>query len=151
MIAFAERVTCVCGRIGSARWFCLLLLLLVHAFSMHAADESDIWGNTQYNTTEGNEFYIAFIKNAGETKDSENLTLYLQAVATKETNVSVTYLSDNTTETFVVGEGEQQTMHVDITKAYADYDNTPGKKPTEQITKCVLRLPDPHLVRPFHR
>ena len=122
------------------KYIAVICLLCTTFVSSVLADswENTSWDNTRYNTTEGTEFYAAFIKNAGETKDSENLALYLQAVASKTTKVKVTYLSDNSTEEFVVNGGTQVTKNINITKAYADYDNTPGKQPTEQITKCAL-------------
>lgn len=117
-----------------------IVLLCIACVSPLLADSwvNTSWDNTQYNTTEGTEFYATFIKNAGETKDSENLALYLQAVASKTTKVKVTYLSDYSTEEFIVNGGTQVIRNINITKAYADYDNTPDKLPTEQITKCAL-------------
>ena len=100
--------------------------------------ENTSWDNTKYNTTEGTEFYAAFVKNGTETKDSENLILYLQVVASNDTKVRVTYLSDNSSDEFSVAKNTQVTKQIDISKAYADYDNTPGKNPMEQITKCAL-------------
>ena len=119
------------------KYYLLLVLLSILPICI-MAQTTDSWWNTDYNTTEGTEFYATFIKNAGETKDSENLTLYLQAVASRETKVTITYLSDNTTESIMVGKNEQKTVEINISKAYADYDNTTGKKPIEQITKCAL-------------
>lgn len=53
------------------------------------AQITDSWWNTDYNTTEGNEFYVATMKNAGANDGSEDLRLYLYATARKETYIKI--------------------------------------------------------------
>ena len=110
---------------------CILLL------SFYCPLQADDWVNTQYNTTEGAEFYVTFLKNLGAAaSDADNLTLYLHAASEEGAEVTVTYLSDNTTEKFRVNPKSQKTIQIELSKAYVDYLE---KQPVEnQISKKGL-------------
>lgn len=76
---FASRVVLSCRT--------LLLMFFLSLSSVLLADE---WANTQYNTTEGNEFYITTMKNADASSSSEDLRLYLYATAREKTYICIT-------------------------------------------------------------
>lgn len=76
---FASRVVLSCRT--------LLLMFFLSFSSVLLADE---WVNTQYNTTEGNEFWVTTMKNAGANSLSEDLRLYLYATARENTYICIT-------------------------------------------------------------
>ena len=111
MLGILSRTLFIRNIITISLLFCLTFPLL-----------ADNWINSQYNTTEGTEFYATFLKNLGAAAlDADNLTLYLHAASEEGAEVTVTYLSDNTTEKFRVNPNSQKTIQIELSKAYVDY------------------------------
>ena len=73
----------------------ILSLLLLTCFSSWAQDGSS-WWNTDYNTTEGTEFWVTFMRNAGKGKYDNDLFLRLFASARQDADVWVCYNADTT-------------------------------------------------------
>lgn len=65
-------------------------LLLLFFLSLSSILFADQWVNTEYNTTEGNEFYVTTMKNAGAAEKDENLRIYIYATAREATRVRIT-------------------------------------------------------------
>lgn len=72
---------------GITSWLRLALLLL--CVSVSGVLLADRWENTQYNTTEGNEFYITTMKNGGLTAE-DVFSVYMYATARKATYICIT-------------------------------------------------------------
>lgn len=66
----------------------VIALAMLSCFPLHV--HADKWVNTQYNTTEGNEFYVTTMKNAGANAGSEDLRVYLYATARQATRIRIT-------------------------------------------------------------
>ena len=73
--------------------------------------DGDSWWNTDYNSTEGTDFYVTFMRNAGKGKFDTDLFLRLFASARKDADVYVYYNNDTTT-TYWSSSG-QRYFHVD--------------------------------------
>ena len=65
-------------------------LVLLFCLSLPSILFADQWVNTEYNTTEGNEFYVTTMKNAGASGGDNNLKIYLYATALKSTRIRIT-------------------------------------------------------------
>ena len=76
-----------CRRIGRTKWLRLFLFILCICYSNSIL--ADSWVNTEYNTTEGNEFYITTMKNGGLTAE-DIFSVYMYATARKATHICVT-------------------------------------------------------------
>ena len=70
-------------------------LICVLLFCFCSPLQADDWINTQYNTTEGNEFWLTFLRNAGKGKEDSDLYLRLFASAREETEVTVYFNPDS--------------------------------------------------------
>ncbi|MCQ2312624.1 MAG: IgGFc-binding protein [Paludibacteraceae bacterium] len=51
--------------------------------------DGSMWWNTDYNTTEGTEFYVTFMVNVGKQVQDEDLALYLFATARQKTDIRI--------------------------------------------------------------
>ena len=120
------------------RVVCVLLLCIISTTHIYADEwDNTSWINTEYNTTEGVEFYATFLKNQGSTEtDVDNLDLFLHAAANQYTKVTVTYLFDGSEETFQVQSNSQKTIPIDLAKAYVDFKQDIA--PQEQISQRGL-------------
>lgn len=86
-------------------WLRLVLLLL--CVSVSGVLLADRWENTQYNTTEGNEFYITTMKNGpASTANSTVLKVYLYATARENTYICVDYKNKEDKILLIPGGGQ---------------------------------------------
>ncbi|MBQ6723940.1 MAG: IgGFc-binding protein [Paludibacteraceae bacterium] len=104
---------------------CLFLLLVTAPLRAQWWNTSgDSWVNTDYNTTEGKEFWATFMRNSGgDETDASSMTLYLYASA--RANAIVTVENPNTSyiDTFHVAAGKQRTFKVPNDQAYIQLPN----------------------------
>ena len=106
----------------------ILLLLLLVVSPLRAAiptqHEGDSWTNTQYNTTEGTEFWVTFMRNSGSSgQDNKDMSLYLYA--TSRENAIVTISNPNqygSNITFNVRAGKQDSCLIPNSWAYIEED-----------------------------
>ena len=104
---------------GIASWLRLALLLL--CVSVSGVLLADRWVNTQYNTTEGNEFYITAMKNAGASEgDNANLKVYLYATSRLKTQIRVVSNDGKFDKKITIPEGGQQGLDIPLEYVYAD-------------------------------
>ena len=81
---------------------------------------ADSWVNTDYNTTEGNEFYVTTMKHAGANAGSgDALKVYLYATARQATNICVTN-NYSYREIISIPEGGQGGLNIPLEYIYAD-------------------------------
>lgn len=100
------------------QWLRLVLLLL--CFSISSILLADRWENTNYNTTEGSEFYITTMKNGGLTeKDSAQFKLYLYATSRTNTYIRVTN-GAKYDKILPVSAGGQVGLNIPINYVYSD-------------------------------
>ncbi len=90
--------------------------------------EGDHWVNTKYNTTEGTEFWVTFMRNYGSsTGDNNDMSLYLYA--TSRENAIVTITNPNITGSSIILNikgGKQDSCLVPNSWAYIELDRTIG-------------------------
>lgn len=120
MKVFAEKVTCFCSRIGAgAKWLRLILYVLYIGYS--GSIHADRWVNTQYNTTEGNEFYITTMKNKGASaENAPDLKFYLYATARKETRIHITNRDATYSEYLTIPANGQNGINIPLEVIYTD-------------------------------
>ena len=106
------------------RWFAYIVLLMFTVLPLHAQTsyatgaDGDKWLNTDYNTTEGTDFWLTFMFNYGNTeKDVSDLHLRVFATAREQSVVTIHYM-DGTTETFTVQPRKRAQQEIDIQKGY---------------------------------
>lgn len=86
---------------GLALLFCLSLPSILFA---------DQWVNTEYNTTEGNEFYVTTMKNGGSSEGTApNQRIYLYATARENTYICIKYNNGNDTILYIPKNGQNGT------------------------------------------
>ena len=109
--------TSECSNSHSKRvYFLVLILLILNAFQLFA----DSWVNTEYNTTEGNEFYITTMKNGpASTANSTVLKIYLYATAREETYICVDYKDQEDLILRIPG-GGQNGINIPMEYIYTD-------------------------------
>ena len=99
-------------------WLRLVLLLL--CVSVSGVLLADSWENTQYNTTEGNEFYITTMKNGpASTANSTVLKVYLYATARENTYICVDYKNKEDKILLIPG-GGQNGISIPMEYIYTD-------------------------------
>ena len=101
----------------------ILLLLLLVVSPLRAAIptqyDGDSWTNTQYNTTEGTEFWVIFMRNSGgDESDATSMTLYLYATSREDAIVLVENPNTNYRDSFNVQAGKQSFFKVPNDQAY---------------------------------
>ena len=96
-----------------------MLLIFVPSVQLTGASvDGSSWWNTDYNTTEGTDFWVTYMFNYGNTEhDSQNLSLRLFATSRHNCTVTI-YYSDNTTETFAINAFNRSIHDIDLSKAY---------------------------------
>ena len=99
-------------------------LVLLFCLSLSSILFADQWVNTEYNTTEGNEFYVTFMSNSGAAMgDTAAMKLFLYASAREHSIISITNPSINTTPiTFEVSANKQAFIQVPNDWAYIGND-----------------------------
>ena len=81
--------------------------------------EGDSWTNTQYNTTEGTEFWVTFMRNSGgDESDATSMTLYLYATSREDAIVLVENPNTNYRASFNIQAGKQSFFKVPNDQAY---------------------------------
>lgn len=109
-------------------YICLLMLITSSLWAQYGYNDmtSDAWTNTDYNTTEGTEFWVTFMRNSGSSgQDNKDMFLYLYA--TSRENAVVTVKNPNNSEsaiTFNVRAGKQDSCLVPNSWAYIETDKT---------------------------
>ena len=99
-------------------WLRLVLLLL--CVSVSGVLLADRWENTQYNTTEGNEFYITTMKNGpASTANSTVLKVYLYATAHENTYICVDY-KNKEDKILLIPSGGQNGINIPMEYIYTD-------------------------------
>ena len=87
---------------------------------------ADSWVNTDYNTTEGNEFYVTTMKNGGASGDKTYLEMHLYATAREKTRICVTnrHISnvEDWTQYITISENDQISVKIPVDKVYTDLD-----------------------------
>lgn len=73
------------------KYIAIVLLCIACVYPLLA----DSWVNTDYNTTEGNEFYVTTMKNSGAASADQNSVIYLYATARNETYIKIIGVSGN--------------------------------------------------------
>ena len=99
---------------------CLFLLLVTAPLRAQWSSRSgDSWVNTDYNTTEGKDFWVTYISSGGnQGQDMNNMKIRIFATARQKTNIKVIY-ADGSTENFQVEEPMQRAIHdLSLSKAY---------------------------------
>ena len=102
--------------------FILYLLLTLFSINIYAVGSTTTdgasWWNTDYNTTEGTDFWVTFIFNYGNT-DKDNADLKLKLVATSRANANVRILyTDGTSETFRIAANKRAIYGINLSKGY---------------------------------
>ena len=104
------------------QWLRLVLLLL--CFSISSILLADRWENTNYNTTEGSEFYITTMKHAGASSgDGEDLKVYLYATARNKTNIRIVSSDGGFSHLLSIPENGQAGLDIPLQYVYADCNN----------------------------
>lgn len=81
--------------------------------------EGGSWNNSEYNSTEGKDFWVTYMFNYGNLQQDENLKLYLYAVARKKTTFQIEYADGTLSQAIdVPAGGRSQIFTVDQSKAY---------------------------------
>ena len=102
----------------------MLLLITSPLRAQWVRTGGDSWVNTEYNTTEGTEFWATFMRNSGgDETDASSMTLYLYATARKNAIVTVENPNTAYTDTFHVAAGKQRTFKVPNEQAYIQLPN----------------------------
>lgn len=97
-------------------------LLLAFCWSARAA----VWENGNYNTTEGTEFYLAFMQNGGaQASDAANLVLYIYATARQDATLTLENTLTGYRSTFTVAAGSMAYTTVPSGQAYCTEGITP--------------------------
>lgn len=110
----------------------ILLLLLLVVSPLRAAlptqHDGDSWTNTQYNTTEGTEFWVTFMRNSGSSgQDNKDMSLYLYATSREDAMVTLVNPRINAAPVkFQVKAGEQNSCLVPNQWAYIEHDKQIG-------------------------
>ena len=96
--------------------FSFFLLTFIYSFIW--ADGVS-WVNTDYNTTEGTDFWLTNMFNYGNTSnDNTDLKLRIFVAARQYSQVTITYLQDNSQKTFSVNANSRYIDTLDINKCY---------------------------------
>ena len=100
----------------SYRLYILLLLSLVIS-PLWADSDGSSWWNTDYNTTEGTEFWVTFMFNYGNLENDTQLGLRVFATAREKSEVTIHYM-DGSTEKFTVKPYSRAIHVIDRGKGY---------------------------------
>lgn len=68
---------------------CLFLLLVTAPLRAQWSYDGSSWWNTDYNSTEGTEFYVTYMLNYGSQQEDQDIHLQLFATARQDANVQV--------------------------------------------------------------
>ena len=99
------------------------------------------WDNTQYNTTEGTDFWVTYMFNYGNLQQDVNLKLYLYAVASEQTTFRVEYADGSwSTPISVPAGGRSQIFTVDQSKAYITDPDTKMYKGMHVVSAKPISL-----------
>ena len=102
----------------------LFLFIMINLCSSMWA-EGNSWVNTDYNTTEGTDFWLTNMFNGGNTNlDTTDVKLRLFAVARQQATVTIHYLHDDSQETFVVNANSKTVHPINLQKGYVYTENT---------------------------
>lgn len=119
MKALIKRMIYSCRRIGGTKWLRLFLFILCICYSNSIL--ADSWVNTEYNTTEGNEFYITTMKNKGASaENAPDLKFYLYATARKETRIHITNRTSTYSEYLTIPADGQNGINIPLEFIYTD-------------------------------
>ena len=121
----------------------LLLLLVVSPLCAAIPTQYDgsSWWNTDYNTTEGTDFWLTYMFNYGNTEhDNKDLHLAVYATARETTQVTV-YYADQTRDTFQVEAfSRSDKCEIDISKAYIIEQNKILQKGIHVVSNKPIAL-----------
>ena len=113
--------------------FSLILLCLCTLFAwaqgaISTQYDGDHWQNTKYNTTEGTEFWVTFMRNYGSsTGDNNDMSLYLYATSREDAVVTITNPNVQGSPIILnVRAGQQDSCLVPNSWAYIELDRTVG-------------------------
>ena len=81
------------------------------------------WDNTEYNTTEGTEFWVTFVFNSGANDDQNNLSLYLYATSREDADVQVRNPFTGETNSFHVEANDFARFQISNGWAYVNKEN----------------------------
>ena len=109
----------------------LLCLCTLFAWAQGAIStqyDGDHWQNTKYNTTEGTEFWVTFMRNYGSsTGDNNDMSLYLYATSREDAVVTITNPNVQGSPIILnVRAGQQDSCLVPNSWAYIELDRTVG-------------------------
>ncbi|MGN1239693.1 MAG: IgGFc-binding protein, partial [Paludibacteraceae bacterium] len=100
----------------------MFLLLLIHS-TLAFSENGLSWWNTEYNTTEGTDFYVTFMRNAGANEqDTLNLKFYIYGAARQEAHVTITNPQTGWTlsSPLTIPAGSQAFVEVPLVQAYME-------------------------------
>ena len=132
-----EKHTYFCRMIAYvAHWLRLVFLVLCVGFSGMLYAES--WYNTQYNTTEGSEFYITTMKNGGSAGADQDIKVYIYATSRKDTYLKL--ITSNWDTIMQIPAGKQNGLPIPVEYIYSDMsdpliDNVASIDRVLQVTK----------------
>ena len=89
-----------------------------YAQGLSAQLDGSSWYNTDYNTTEGTDFWVTFLSSGGnQGMDVNNLHIRVFATARQKSHITVQY-ADNSTDTFNVDALQRKVHDLDLNKSY---------------------------------
>ena len=113
------------------KWGFGLTFLLLLVGGVVCADNNQSWWNTDYNTTEGTDFWVTFMTNSGAyNSDQNDLTLYLYVTSRENAKVAIENPNKNGSRTaYTVNAGEQERIQItDLRMAYLTDNDTISQK-----------------------
>ena len=125
----------------------LLLTILFFSYTIlsfgqyGAANEGGGWNNSEYNTTEGTDFWVTYMFNYGNLQQDVNLKLYLYAVAREKTTFRIQYADGDISKIIdVPAGGRSEIFTVDQSKAYITDPDTKMYKGMHVISEKPISL-----------
>lgn len=116
--------------------FILFCLIAVMSFGQYG----DSWVNTDYNTTEGTDFWVTFLSSGGnQGQDANNLKIRIFATARQATNVSVFY-ADGSSDVFTIPAMRRYVKELDLNKSYILLGETVESKGVHVVSNKPISL-----------
>ena len=98
-------------------------LALLFCLSLPSILFADQWVNTEYNTTEGNEFWVTTMKNAGAAEGDGNVVVYLYATSRQATYINIVAYNSVWDTIIKIPAGGQNGLSIPLEYVYTDENN----------------------------
>ena len=97
-----------------------MLLIFVPSVQLTGASiDGSNWWNTEYNTTEGKDFWVTFMRNGGgDESDKENMSFYVYVASRSLAHVTFTNPNTSYTQSLIVNPGNQDFVKIPLSEAY---------------------------------